>query len=200
MPRSAGPVEDGLVHVVVCGGTPGEWSGMSPEDWRERFETIARGVEEVGTRWVTVFPHHGTEPSQGATRSALGRTEGVEQVEGGGSVRHVWSRGPGVSVVVDTEPDGHVRFARVVEALRSTCPGFDEDELSRALSFPVGVQPDLVLILGPPDELPSSLVWELAYSELVFLDIAWKDLKAVHLEMAIDDFNRRHRRFGGLDS
>jgi undecaprenyl diphosphate synthase len=43
-------------------------------------------------------------------------------------------------------------------------------------------------------------VWELAYSELVFLDIKWADLQSLHLEMAIDDFNRRHRRFGGLDS
>jgi undecaprenyl diphosphate synthase len=44
------------------------------------------------------------------------------------------------------------------------------------------------------------MVWELAYSELVFIDIAWSDLNASHLELAIDDFNRRHRRFGGLDS
>ena len=36
--------------------------------------------------------------------------------------------------------------------------------------------------------------------ELVFLDIAWSDLNSSHLELAIDDFNRRHRRFGGLDS
>jgi undecaprenyl diphosphate synthase len=72
--------------------------------------------------------------------------------------------------------------------------------LSEALLDPVGSEPDLALILGPPDVLPTSLVWELAYSELVFLDIAWSDLQSGHLEMAIDDFNRRHRRFGGLDS
>jgi undecaprenyl diphosphate synthase len=43
-------------------------------------------------------------------------------------------------------------------------------------------------------------VWELAYSELVFLDVAWTDVNAEHVEMAIDDFLRRDRRFGGIDS
>jgi undecaprenyl diphosphate synthase len=44
------------------------------------------------------------------------------------------------------------------------------------------------------------MVWELAYSELVFIDLSWWEFDASHLELAIDDFNRRHRRFGGLDS
>jgi undecaprenyl diphosphate synthase len=44
------------------------------------------------------------------------------------------------------------------------------------------------------------MVWELAYSELVFIDLEWQRFESSHLELAIDDFNRRHRRFGGLDS
>ena len=62
------------------------------------------------------------------------------------------------------------------------------------------VEPDLVVVFGPPDQLPTSLIWELGYSELVFLDLKWDDLSASHLELAVDDFDRRHRRFGGLDS
>jgi undecaprenyl diphosphate synthase len=48
--------------------------------------------------------------------------------------------------------------------------------------------------------MPASLVWELAYAELVFFDADWRALDAEHLEMAIDDFTRRDRRFGGVDS
>jgi undecaprenyl diphosphate synthase len=43
------------------------------------------------------------------------------------------------------------------------------------------------------------LVWELAYSELVFVDAGWADLQPAHVERAIDEFTHRHRRFGGLD-
>ena len=40
---------------------------------------------------------------------------------------------------------------------------------------------------------------ELAYAELVFIDVAWADLTADHVAAAIDDFANRRRRFGGLD-
>jgi undecaprenyl diphosphate synthase len=40
----------------------------------------------------------------------------------------------------------------------------------------------------------------MAYSELVFLDIGWNDLSEEHLLMAVDDYRRRNRRFGGIDA
>jgi len=67
------------------------------------------------------------------------------------------------------------------------------------LLAPASTEPDLVVVLGPSDRLPSSLVWELAYSELVYLDVAWADLAPDHLVAAIDAYRHRHRRFGGLD-
>jgi undecaprenyl diphosphate synthase len=62
------------------------------------------------------------------------------------------------------------------------------------------VEPDLVLILGPPTRLPPSLVWELAYGELVFLPVGFTELAAEHVAKAVDDFHSRRRRFGGLDA
>ena len=76
----------------------------------------------------------------------------------------------------------------------------DEDSLSHAVLAPADEEPDLVVVLGPADTIPESMVWELAYSELVFIDLEWGKFESSHLELAIDDFNRRHRRFGGLDS
>jgi undecaprenyl diphosphate synthase len=75
-----------------------------------------------------------------------------------------------------------------------------EQRLSSALSAPAPTEPDLVIVLGNATEIPGSLVWELAYAEMVFLDTPWNALDAEHLEMAIDDFARRDRRFGGIDS
>lgn len=176
---------------------------MSGPDWGDRFSEIARGVGRVGARWVTVMPHHSSPGAAGSLErmdSVFAGMDKVEQVPAHGSVRYLWRRDDGLGVVVDPHADGHGRFAAVVESMRTAGETVTEEALSVALLDPVGSEPDLALILGPPDTLPTALVWELAYSELVFLDIEWSALQAGHLEMAIDDFNRRHRRFGGLDS
>ena len=54
-------------------------------------------------------------------------------------------------------------------------------------------------MLGPSTQLPPSLVWELAYAELVFIPVPWDLLGPDHLVAAIADFSGRNRRFGGLD-
>jgi undecaprenyl diphosphate synthase len=80
-------------------------------------------------------------------------------------------------------------------------PGVDIDEKSvaGALYEPADVEPDLVLILGPPTRLPPSLMWELAYGELVFLPVDFEELAAEHVAAAVGDFSTRRRRFVGLD-
>ena len=176
---------------------------MSQADWADRFAEIARGVGRVGAGWVTVMPHHGSPGAPAdldRMATVFAAMDKVEQVPAHGSARYVWRTDDGLGVVVDPHADGHARFATVVESMRRSGEAITDESLSVALLEPVPGEPDLALILGRPDILPASLVWELAYSELVFLDIQWSALQAGHLEMAIDDFNRRHRRFGGLDS
>lgn len=193
-----------LAHVVVAGGTPLEWAGMSTDQWRARLEVLAAGGAAGGAHWVTLLPHGG-EPLGPADSSrlyaSLDGTGKVASSEAWRSSRRVAARDDGTTVIVDPSPDGHRRFADAVAALCAAGHrDVDEAMISRAILEPAGEEPDLVVVLGRPDVLPRSLVWELAYSELVFLDLGWGALEAVHLESAIDDFNRRHRRFGGLDS
>jgi undecaprenyl diphosphate synthase len=76
----------------------------------------------------------------------------------------------------------------------------DEKSVAGVLYEPADVEPDLVLVLGPPTRLPPSLVWELAYGELVFVPIPFAALHAEHLAAAIEEYHGRRRRFGGLDS
>jgi undecaprenyl diphosphate synthase len=42
------------------------------------------------------------------------------------------------------------------------------------------------------------LLWELAYSELVFTDVLWPDFRREHLYAAVQEFQNRDRRFGGV--
>ena len=43
------------------------------------------------------------------------------------------------------------------------------------------------------------LLWEIAYSELVFTDVLWPDFRREHLYEAIREFQQRERRYGGLE-
>ena len=61
-------------------------------------------------------------------------------------------------------------------------------------------QPDPDFIIRPSGEyrLSNYLIWQSAYAEYWFSDILWPDFKTSDLEKAIDDFNKRNRRFGGV--
>jgi undecaprenyl diphosphate synthase len=58
--------------------------------------------------------------------------------------------------------------------------------------------PDLMIRTSGEQRLSNFLLWQLAYTELVFVDTLWPDFTAETLKSAIEDFNRRERRFGGV--
>ena len=61
-------------------------------------------------------------------------------------------------------------------------------------------QPDPDFIIRPSGEyrLSNYLIWQTAYAEYWFSDILWPDFKPKDLDRAIEDFNKRNRRFGGV--
>ncbi|MBE6811932.1 MAG: isoprenyl transferase [Ruminococcaceae bacterium] len=61
-------------------------------------------------------------------------------------------------------------------------------------------QPDPDLIIRPSGELRLSnfLTYQSAYSEFWFSDVLWPDFTEEHLNQALADFEKRHRRFGGI--
>ena len=76
--------------------------------------------------------------------------------------------------------------------------GVTEQLISQRL-YTAGM-PDPDFIIRPSGEYRTSnyLLWQSAYSEYWFSDILWPDFKPRHLEKAIEDFNHRNRRFGGV--
>lgn len=61
-------------------------------------------------------------------------------------------------------------------------------------------QPDPDFILRPSGEkrISNFLLWQCAYSEFVYMDVLWPDFTRKDLDTAIEEFNRRNRRFGGV--
>ncbi|MGI6093977.1 MAG: isoprenyl transferase [Lachnospiraceae bacterium] len=58
--------------------------------------------------------------------------------------------------------------------------------------------PDLMIRTSGEERLSNFLLWQLAYSEFYFTDVAWPDFKKEDLEKAIEKYNSRERRFGGV--
>ncbi|MGH9135116.1 MAG: undecaprenyl diphosphate synthase family protein [Ilumatobacteraceae bacterium] len=165
-------------HVMVVGGTLHEWAELDDESWNSRVDELGAVGASAGVAWLTIRPcATGRDPAR----------------------LHRWHRLVGCCcVIVDPSGDGRERFADAMARLDSA-DEVNEVSVAMALYEPADSEPDLVVVLGPATQLPPSLVWELAYAELVFIPVDWRDLGARHLLSAMDDFAGRRRRFGGLD-
>ena len=59
--------------------------------------------------------------------------------------------------------------------------------------------PDLIIRTGGDIRISNFLLWQAAYSELYFTDTLWPDMTEEDLLIAVENFNKRKRRYGGLD-
>ena len=75
-----------------------------------------------------------------------------------------------------------------------------EDIISDGLDTAGIPDPDLLIRTGGEERISNFLLWQTAYSELYFCDAAWPDFNKAELEKAVDAFNNRERRYGGLIS
>jgi undecaprenyl diphosphate synthase len=72
-----------------------------------------------------------------------------------------------------------------------------EESLRAHLYAPELPDPDLLIRTSGELRISNFLLWQLAYSELVFLDVLWPDFGAAELEDALAAYAQRRRRFGG---
>ena len=73
-----------------------------------------------------------------------------------------------------------------------------EQTISDALDTTGIPDPDLLIRTCGEERLSNFLMWQLSYAELYFTDVAWPDFTKEELEKAIDAYNHRERRYGGL--
>jgi len=90
--------------------------------------------------------------------------------------------------------------AELVEAARRLIEAgleADEESLRANLYAPELPDPDLLIRTSGELRISNFLLWQLAYSELVFLDVLWPDFGSRELEDALAAYAQRRRRFGG---
>lgn len=93
--------------------------------------------------------------------------------------------------------DAAQALAAEVAAGRLAPNDITEDLLQSKLSTGGIPDPDLVIRTSGEQRLSNFLLWETAYSEFVFQDVLWPDYDAEHLRIAIEQFEKRERRYGG---
>ncbi len=170
-----------LRHVMVVGGTLAEWAELPADQWAIRLDEWGKVADHVGASWLTVRPFGLHDNTTAVAVPAREATVGT------------------CLAVAQPDDDGRARLTRVIAGLQASGTAITEASIDAALNAPALVNPDLVVVVGAKHRMPSSLVWELAYSELVFVDTTWQHFGPGHLDEAIVSYTHRHRRFGGID-
>jgi len=90
------------------------------------------------------------------------------------------------------------RLAQEVAEGRRAVADIDEAAVESCLDTRGIPDPDLIVRTSGEMRLSNFLMWQAAYSELVFVPIHWPDFDKAALEQALAEYARRERRFGGL--
>jgi undecaprenyl diphosphate synthase len=86
-------------------------------------------------------------------------------------------------------------FSANPEALRADMPLVPE-ALEPFLAMAYAPEPDLFIRTGGEKRISNFLLWQLTYTELYFTDLLWPDFDAAALDVAIESFGSRERRYG----
>ena len=132
---------------------------------------------------------------QGVRMRFIGRREGVsvqlvEQMEGAEALTAANQR---ITLFVAFNYGGR---AEILDAARRFAGG-TEEEFRQCLYAPEMHDPDLIIRTSGERRLSNYLLWQSAYSELIFRDELWPDFTRLALEQSLAEFSERRRRFGG---
>ena len=86
--------------------------------------------------------------------------------------------------------------SRMLQAHPELAAHCDEKDLAPYLAMHYAPEPDLFIRTGGEQRISNFLLWQLAYTELYFTDTLWPDFDRKALNLAIQSFQQRERRFG----
>jgi undecaprenyl diphosphate synthase len=164
---------------------------FSTENWSRPGEEVEGLMRMFGERIASETPELKQE---GVRMRFVGRREGVDPalVE-----RMDWAEGETaanerITLFVAFNYGGR---AEILDAARRF-QGDSEEEFRRLLYAPEMHDPDLLIRTSGEQRLSNYLLWQCAYSELVFRDELWPDFDRAALEECLGEFETRQRRFG----
>jgi undecaprenyl diphosphate synthase len=164
---------------------------FSTENWSRSEEEVAGLMRMFGERIASETPELDEE---GVRMRFIGRREGVapalvEQMEWAEAETAANRR---ITLFVAFNYGGR---AEIVDAARSFS-GETEEEFRRHLYAPEMHDPDLLIRTSGEQRLSNYLLWQCAYSELVFRGELWPDFDRAAFEATLAEYESRQRRFG----
>jgi undecaprenyl diphosphate synthase len=165
---------------------------FSTENWSRSEDEVAGLMAMFGERILGETPELDEE---GVRMRFIGRREGVDP---GLVERMEWAEAKTaensrITLFIAFNYGGR---AEIVDAARSF-QGGSEEEFRRHLYAPDMHDPDLLIRTSGEQRVSNYLLWQCAYSELVFAEELWPDFDRAAFEAALGQFTERQRRFGG---
>jgi len=165
---------------------------FSTENW-SRPAAEVKGLMEMFSRRIA-----GETPElneEGVRMRFIGRREGigeqlVKQMDGAEALTAANER---ITLFVAFNYGGR---AEILDAARRFS-GNTEEEFRQCLYAPEMHDPDLIIRTSGERRLSNYLLWQSAYSELIFRDELWPDFTRAAFEQSLAEFSERRRRFGG---
>jgi undecaprenyl diphosphate synthase len=165
---------------------------FSTENWSRPEEEVSGLMAMFAERIVEETPElH----DSGVRIRFVGRREGVDPklVEQMGWAESLTAANDKITLYVAFNYGGR---AEIVDAAKRF-EGGDEDDFRKLLYAPEMHDPDLIIRTSGEKRLSNYLMWQSAYSELVFTDQLWPDFDRLDFEAAMMEYSARRRRFGG---
>jgi undecaprenyl diphosphate synthase len=164
---------------------------FSTENWSRPTEEV-EGLMDMFSRRIA-----GETPElhdEGVRMRFIGRRDRVSQelVERMAWAEALTEHNTRISLFVAFDYGGR---AEIIDAARRF-NGSTEEEFRRCLYAPEMHDPDLIIRTSGEQRLSNYLLWQSAYSELVFREELWPDFSRQALEQSLAEFSRRRRRFG----
>ena len=178
-------VDLGILELTVYSVSPENWS-RSPDEVSALMQMFGRRIDretpelhEEGVRMRFIGRRRDPVPAE-----LIERMRWAEEVTGGNQR---------ITLFVAFNYGGR---AEILDAARSFS-GDDEADFASHLYAPEMHDPDLIIRTSGERRLSNYLLWQSAYSELVFRDELWPDFSRQAFEESLAEFAARQRRFGG---
>lgn len=206
MPRSMGHKAgvDALVEVVQAAADRGiaylTVFAFSSENWKRPEEEVS-GL--MSLLIVALSKHLTKLRTDGVQIRVVGDLEGVSPKVRQALVQACKETAHNDRLVLTVAFNYGGRWDIVQACRRAVAQGLqpeaiDEATLARFMAMSHAPDPDLFIRTGGEIRLSNFLLWQSAYSELVFTDCLWPDFDALELDRALASYRRRERRFGDV--